>query len=96
MSSGEYPEPGGGCDLFPNCLRCPLPLCRYDEPGHLLREARQRRDQEILRQARQEGRSASELAVAFSIGVRTVQRILRQDIGDTIERKGLLSERGIA
>ncbi len=22
-----------GCDLYPSCLRCPLPRCRYEEPG---------------------------------------------------------------
>ncbi len=24
-----------GCDVHPHCLTCPLPRCRYDEPGGL-------------------------------------------------------------
>src|SRR2546426_10940407 len=24
-----------GCELHPQCLTCPLPRCRYDEPGGL-------------------------------------------------------------
>ena len=22
-----------GCDVSPKCLDCPLPLCKYDDPG---------------------------------------------------------------
>ena len=71
-----------GCDLFPACLRCPLPQCRYDEPGRLQREARQGRDREVLRLACQGRRSPGELAVVFGMSVRTVYRILKRYDGN--------------
>jgi len=66
-----------GCDLFPACLRCPLPTCRYDEPGRLQREARQGRDREVLRRFAS-GASPRELASAFGMSVRTIYRILER------------------
>ncbi|MBI2918384.1 MAG: sigma-70 family RNA polymerase sigma factor [Chloroflexi bacterium] len=67
-----------GCELFPACLRCPLPACRYDEPGRLQREARRERDQALLHLVRERGRSPGELAAACGLSVRTVYRILRR------------------
>ncbi len=67
-----------GCDWFSSCLGCPLARCRYDEPGWVQEEARQRRDKEVLRACRTEGKSISELARAFAISTRTVHRILRR------------------
>lgn len=81
LSSKEYPDQDEGCDLFPACLRCPLPTCRYDDPERFAREARQARDQQVLRLARDEGYPPSELATAFNISVRTVHRILCKDSG---------------
>ena len=26
-------EPDRGCELSLSCLRCPLPVCKYDQPG---------------------------------------------------------------
>ena len=67
-----------GCDWFSSCLGCPLERCRYDEPGWVQEEARQRRDKEILRTRRLEGKNVEELAKAFAISTRTVHRILRR------------------
>ena len=65
-----------GCNWFSSCLGCPLARCRYDDPGWVQEEARQRRDKEVLRTRRAEGKSIVELARAFAISTRTVHRIL--------------------
>ena len=66
-----------GCDLFPSCLRCPLPRCRYDEQTGGKRAATRLRDKELLRQRGLAGRSVAELARSFGVSKRTVQRIIR-------------------
>lgn len=67
-----------GCDLSDSCLECPLPRCRYDEPGWRRREAMKRRDREVMRMRKSSGKSARELARMFGISVRTVHRITRR------------------
>lgn len=67
-----------GCDLFPSCLRCPLPRCRYDDQAEGRRPARVLRDREIMRQRALTGKSVAELAEAFGVSKRTVQRIIRR------------------
>ncbi|MFQ5874543.1 MAG: hypothetical protein ACE5JL_12185, partial [Dehalococcoidia bacterium] len=66
-----------GCEVSPSCLRCPLPRCRYDDPGWLRREAKARRDREVLTAHRSEGLGPSELARRFGLSRRTIHRILR-------------------
>lgn len=64
-----------GCDLFPSCLNCPLPRCRYDGSGrsHLAKELR---NSEMLRLHREGGLKIMELAQRFAVSKRTVYRIL--------------------
>jgi hypothetical protein len=64
-----------GCELAESCLNCPFPRCIYDVPRgkqHLLKSLRNR---QILHQFQKEGRGVKELAAAFSISQRTVQRV---------------------
>ncbi|MBM4405020.1 MAG: hypothetical protein FJ039_02405 [Chloroflexi bacterium] len=64
--------------MHPSCLTCPLPRCRYDEPGWLMKEERTSRNAEILK-FRVGGRaSVDDLASRFGVSVRTVHRIIRQ------------------
>ncbi|MBI4297983.1 MAG: helix-turn-helix domain-containing protein [Chloroflexi bacterium] len=67
-----------GCDLHPSCLGCPLPLCRYDDPGGRRSGPRAFRDREI-RRLRRLGHPIPALARRFGISTRTVHRILRRD-----------------
>lgn len=62
-----------GCDLFPSCLRCPLPQCRYDKPGR--RAGKELRNREMVR-LHAEGMGVKELAHGFGVSVRTVQRTI--------------------
>ena len=71
----EYEYRDDGCDLFPSCLNCPLPRCRYDEKGTRVRK--QLRDGEILR-LWIEGKDVKELSQEFKVSQRTVQRVLSQ------------------
>lgn len=64
-----------GCDLFRSCLSCPLPRCRYDEPGGAAAILRQMRDTNMQRMAA-EGLSVDELAERFEVSRRTVFRVL--------------------
>src|SRR3989304_8555993 len=37
-----------GCDIHSQCLTCPLPRCRYDEPGGVRAMLNSYRDRQIL------------------------------------------------
>ena len=71
-----------GCDLFPCCLNCPLPRCRYDKQADGRRASKRLRDREILRQRSQEGKSVADLARSFGVSKRTVQRIIRRSASE--------------
>lgn len=64
-----------GCDVHPNCLTCPLPRCRYDEPGGLRALVNAHRDREIV-EMRLSGAGVGELAGRFGLSRRSVFRIL--------------------
>lgn len=65
-----------GCDIHPSCLTCPLPQCRYDDPGWFHRQQRAQRDAEILKVRLAEALPVEELAARFGISTRTVHRVL--------------------
>jgi hypothetical protein len=67
-----------GCDLYPSCLTCPLPRCRYDKAGGVRAIFNLRRDREILRLRRRQGLSVDVLARRYGVSRRTVFRILRR------------------
>lgn len=66
-----------GCDLYPSCLHCPLPRCRYEEPGGAAAMIRTGRDASILRMADQQDMSVDRLAEMFGLSRRTIFRVLR-------------------
>lgn len=66
-----------GCEVCRSCLECPLPMCKYDDPGWLQRESRRSRDEAILRARREEGLSVPAVAVRFRVSTRTVHRVLQ-------------------
>jgi len=67
-----------GCELAPACLSCPLPRCRYDEPGVRHNFLKDRRNQEIARLRQTQGAGIGELAARFGLSKRSVHRILRR------------------
>lgn len=72
----EYADTG--CGLWDRCLTCPLPRCRYDEPGGARQIFLRERDREIARLYRRDHLSADELAHRFGISRRSVFRSLRR------------------
>lgn len=66
-----------GCDLYPSCLRCPLPRCRYEDPGGAAAMLRGGRDASIARLHTQDGMSVDRLAEMFGLSRRTIFRVLR-------------------
>lgn len=67
-----------GCDLYASCLRCPLPHCRYDDPGGATAMLRSGRDEAILRYAGRDGISVDNLAKMFGLSRRTIFRVLKK------------------
>ena len=67
-----------GCDLYPSCLRCPLPHCRHDCRAEGRRPVTRLRDEQLLRQRKLAGKSIAELARTFGVSKRTVQRAIRR------------------
>jgi hypothetical protein len=66
-----------GCDLFPSCLTCPLPRCRYDEPGGARSMMNRVRDEEIRRLRTEADMPVDEISMRFRVSRRTVVRVLR-------------------
>ena len=64
-----------GCDVSESCFNCPLPRCRYEEPGGLRALLNESRDREIL-QLRLKGMPVEELADRFGISRRTIFRVI--------------------
>jgi hypothetical protein len=69
-----------GCDLYPSCLHCPLPRCRYEEPGGAGGMLRTSRDASIVLLARR-GDSVDTIASAFGLSRRSVFRVLQRSRG---------------
>ncbi len=67
-----------GCDLYPSCLNCPLPRCRYEVNGGAQAILRSGRDASILAAARREGATVDELARMFGLSRRTIFRVLER------------------
>ena len=64
-----------GCEIHSECLTCPLPRCRYDEPGGLNGMLTRMRDREVVR-LRTKGAPVEDIAEVFGVSRRTVFRIL--------------------
>lgn len=78
----------GGCDIHPRCLSCPLPRCRYDEPGGVRAMLNAYRDRQIVA-LRREGAPVDLIAERYSLSRRTVFRVL-----STSSRQALSSASG--
>jgi hypothetical protein len=68
-----------GCEVYFSCLDCPLPICKFDDPGWLQRESRQSRDEAMISARRSEDLSVAEVAERFEVSTRTVHRVLKQE-----------------
>lgn len=77
-----------GCDLFPSCLRCPLPRCRYDEPGGARAMLNRIRDREMRRLRREHALPVDEIARRYRVSRRTVFRALQHGPASRGRRAG--------
>jgi hypothetical protein len=64
-----------GCDIHPRCLTCPLPRCRYDEPGGVRAMLNTYRDEQVVA-LRRDGARIDQIAERYNLSRRTVFRIL--------------------
>ena len=76
-----------GCELSPTCLDCPLPDCIYDSPHGKQLLLKHRRNGEIAAMYRRSGVTRKELARTFRLSVRSVQRILKKELGEKYDDK---------
>lgn len=67
-----------GCDLFVSCLQCPLPRCRYEQPGGARTMLNRVRDREIRELRKHSELSVDQIAARFRVSRRTVFRALSQ------------------
>ena len=67
-----------GCEVSSSCLNCPLPQCKYDDPGWFQKHRRIARDLKVWSTMRSENLTVEEAAERFSVTVRTVFRIIRR------------------
>lgn len=65
-----------GCDVYPSCLSCPLPRCRYDDPGGAAAQVRRGRDETIVLLATRDLVPIEKLATSFGVSRRTIFRVL--------------------
>lgn len=80
-----------GCTVFPSCLSCPLPRCRYDVPGGARAMLNVARDEAIRRMREEADLPVDEIANKFRVSRRTVFRVLtprRSERVARIERVG--------
>ena len=75
-----------GCDIHSQCLTCPLPRCRYDEPGGVRAMLNSYRDRHILA-LRADGAAVDQIADRYSLSRRTVFRILSAAGGENGHRQ---------
>lgn len=91
----DYPD--DGCDVAPSCLRCPLPICKFDYPGVMGSNAKRwfRRDAraEEIRRDRASGMSIEALTQKHGVSQRTVERALHDAPNNPIPEITVLSLR---
>jgi hypothetical protein len=80
-----------GCDLSPACLECPLPRCVED-----VARGRQKRRLGVRSVSMSEmwgrGNTVREIAAAFTVSIRTVQRVLQASRGNGHSGEGQCNE----
>jgi hypothetical protein len=72
----DFPYADKGCELYPSCLNCPFPCCIREEPWGKEKLLKTRRAERML-VMRKEGKTDAEIATAFGVSKRTVQRALK-------------------
>ena len=74
----RYPYRDDGCEVSPSCLRCPLPQCKYDDPGWYRRLRQNEKDGEVVTAMWGDRLSVPEVAARFALSQRTVFRMIRR------------------
>lgn len=69
-----------GCELAPSCLKCPLVICKYDDPNWGKRNRKVERDR-IIVSMRSSGTSVTKIAAKLNTSERTVYRVIQRDLG---------------
>jgi len=73
-----YPYEDTGCEVAGSCLNCPLPQCKYDDPGWYQKNRRLAKDLKVFTVMQSEELTVEEAAERFLVTVRTIFRIMRR------------------
>jgi len=73
--NATYTDDGCPDGLITSCLRCPLPVCRYESVGGISYARRAARNRALIDERRR-GTGVEDLALLFGVSRRTVFRIL--------------------
>lgn len=65
-----------------SCLNCPFPKCKLDEPGFGPGRAKKRSRNEEIIQRFKKGEEVADLAIAYGVSRRTVQRVVKKSRGE--------------
>lgn len=87
----HYPYSDDGCEVSPSCLMCPLPQCKYDDPGWFRRLKLEKKDIEVVAAMWGDRLSVPEVAARFALSQRTVFRIIRRTGVDVLNPATALS-----
>ncbi|MBM4432723.1 MAG: helix-turn-helix domain-containing protein [Chloroflexi bacterium] len=79
-----------GCELAESCLRCPFPVCIYEQPRGKRSWLKRQRNKEIASLFK-EGKRIKEIAKSLGVSRRTVQRALKNHSANS--PKSSLSQR---
>ncbi len=76
IGTGYYRDTG--CSLYPSCLKCPLPECRYDTPSLSERMLERGGRNAEIRALRADGCDSLTLERWFGVSRRTIYRIIQK------------------
>lgn len=77
-----------GCEVASSCLRCPLPMCKYDDPTWGRRNDLAARDDEIVK-LHEVGISVQKIALQLGVSTRTVYRVVQRRSLDPPRNRGV-------
>jgi hypothetical protein len=79
-----------GCELAASCLKCPFPVCIYEQPRGKQSWLKRQRYKQIVKLFAQ-GKRIKEIAKSLGVSRRTVQRALKSHSSSS--QKSSLSQR---
>ena len=82
MPGDAFSYPDRGCNLAPSCLKCHLPVCKFDLPREkgntVQRKNAQERADRIMHLREEAGMTVREIVAETGWSTRTINRVLER------------------